>query len=242
MFVAEGVHLVREALESGAEIELFARSPRLRESDDGLKLARRIDADSRPSFEAGDAALDSVQDARSAQPVLAVVRRPSWPEDVGFDTPESPLIVAACGVQDPGNLGAIVRTADAAGASACFVCGSSADPFHPRAVRATMGSLFRLPVLRDDAEAVRQRMRERHVLAVAADPHAGQPYFERDLTVPLGLFLGAEGAGLPDTLRDSLDVRLHIPLRAGVESLSVNAAAAVLLFEAGRQRAADRSR
>lgn len=240
VFVAEGLHLVREALDSGAKVELIALSPRLQAGAEGRALLERIRAADAACFEAADSVLDSVQDARSAQPVLAVVRRPRWEPEAGL-APASggaALLVAVCGVQDPGNLGAIVRAADAAGAGACYVCGATVDPFHPRAVRATMGSLLRLPVLAADAVELRARLRERGVAAVAADPRGETVYSAADLTRPLGLFLGAEGGGLPASLVEACDERLRIPLRAGVESLSVSAAAAVLLFEAARQRTA----
>jgi len=237
VLVAEGTRLVREALASGAEIELIVTSPRLRERAEGAGLARELARAGPPCYETADSVLESVQDARGAQPVLAVVRRPAWTEGTGL-TPPAPLVVVACGLQDPGNLGALVRSAEAAGATACFVCGDSVDPFHPRAVRATMGSIFRLPLFVASPLDLLRRLRQHGIAALAASAHEGRDYRLADLRRPVALFLGREGSGLPDELDAALDGRIRIPLRPPVESLSVGAAAAVLLFEAARQREA----
>lgn len=240
VLVAEGVHLAREALGAGVEIEFVVVSNKLRAGAEGRGLLAEVAARGLACFEAADRVLDSVQDARSSQGVVTVARRPRWPLGAGFfrgSEGGAPLIVVAWGLQDPGNLGSIVRTADGAGATACFVCGEGADPFHPRAVRATMGSIFRLPVLETPGPELCQRIRRHGLVAVGADPRGSVTHDRADLTPPLALFLGAEGRGFPATLVRQLDLRVRIPLRSGVESLSVGAAAAVVLFEAARQRA-----
>lgn len=238
VLVAEGIHLVREALRNRAALEFVVVSPKLRRHAEAEALLREIGERRIPCHEVADTVLDSIQDARAPQPVLALVRRPAWPDDAGFATDGTALLVVACGLQDPGNLGTLLRTADAAGAGACFVCGDSADVFHPRAVRATMGSIFRLPALRAEPRELLGRLRARGIATLAADPAGGTDYRDSDLTRPVALFFGSEAAGLPRELLLALDERLHIPLRAGVESLSIGAAAAILLFEMARQRRA----
>ena len=237
VFVAEGIHLVSEALAARAAVELVAVSPRLLLKPEGRALMREIEGRGMPCVEAADSVLDSVQDARSPQPVLALVGRPRWSHEQALSRDDSaPLIVVAFGLQEPGNLGALVRTADGAGAAACYVCGDSVDPYHPRAVRATMGSIFRLPTPRVDLPDLLRRFRDRAVRTIGTSPSATTSYLECDLARPVAVFFGREGTGLPDELAARLDDRVHIPLRPGVESLSVGAAAAVLLFEAARQR------
>ncbi|MHC4991166.1 MAG: TrmH family RNA methyltransferase, partial [Planctomycetota bacterium] len=181
--------------------------------------------------------LDGLQDARSPQPILLLARRPSRTlERCLEDLPPAPLLVVTCGIQDPGNLGAVVRTAEAAGAAACFVAGDSVDPFHPRAVRATMGSIFRLPVIGVAPGRLLERLGEIGVRTVGASSSAELAYHAVDLRPATALFFGGEGAGLSADLLTRLDCAVRVPLRAGVDSLSVGAAAAVLLFEAARQR------
>jgi TrmH family RNA methyltransferase len=237
VFLAEGIHLAQAALAARAPIVTAAWSTRLLATEEGRELHAALEGAGTAAVEVDPAVLSSIQDARSPQPITLVVRRPRWPPDAGLDAEApGPLVVAACGVQDPGNLGTIVRTADAAGATACFACEGCADPFHPRAVRASMGSIFRLPVPRRAAADLAREGRARGLNLVATDPRGTTPLFACDLRGPLAVFLGSEGTGLPQDLLDASDWRVRIPLRRGVESLSVGAAAAVLLFEAVRQR------
>jgi TrmH family RNA methyltransferase len=241
VFVAEGIHLVDEALGARVDVEMFVASPKLHATDEGRALSRRIDETGSSRFEVADAVLESLQDARSPQPVLALVRRPApaIDETLAPSAGEPAMVLVIHGVQDPGNLGALLRTADAAGAAAAFVCGGGADPYHPRAVRASMGSVFRLPPVEASADAILESIGSAGLVTVGTDASGGPAYHELDLRRPMALVLGGEGRGLPAELAASLDETAHIPMRAGVESLSVAAAAAVILFEAARQRAAD---
>jgi len=239
VFIAEGVHLAQTALAFSADVELVVISPRLGATAEGRALLAEIQARGLDWAETTDAVLDSVQDARSPQPVLCLVRRPGRTADAALETDDAvPLVIVAAGIQDPGNLGAVVRTADAAGASACFVLEGSCDPFHPRAVRATMGAIFRIPVVQEPPETLLARLRAHGIRIIGTDAGQGNDYDRCDLTGPLAILLGSEGAGLPDPLRVALDENVRVPMREGVESLSVGAAAAVVLFEAARQRRA----
>lgn len=239
VFLAEGVHLAQEALQSAADVELVVYSKRLSSREEGRALLRAVAQRQLSCAEADDALLDSIQDARSPQPIVMLVRRPDWPLDAGLCVPgPTPLAVVAVGIQDPGNLGSLVRTADAAGATACFVVQGSADPFHPRAVRATMGSVFRMPIFLDSETGLVERLRARGLRLIGTETTTGVVYHGCDLTRPSALFFGAEGTGLAPALRSELDESIQVPMRAGVNSLSVGAAAAVVLFEAARQRAA----
>lgn len=235
--VAEGIHLVEEALAAGAHIEALVFDRRLEEHPRGEALQAAAAAQEIPAHEVTPRLMESLQDARSPQPVLALVRWNAPDVDrLLAALPPEPLVVVAHSIQDPGNLGALLRSADAAGADAFVACGACADLAHPRAVRASKGSLFRLAAGRDDADAVAQRLRDRGLRTVGSAPGAPLPYHESDLRGPLALFLGSEADGLPAALMDALDTTVSIPMRDGVQSLSVGAAAAVLLFEAARQR------
>jgi TrmH family RNA methyltransferase len=236
VLVAEGIHLAQEALGAGAVIELAVTAPRLLESPEGRSLATRLREASVPMHEASDATIDGFQDARSPQPVVLLVRRIVWPLDAVLDNRAGPpLVVIACGVQDPGNLGALMRTAEAAGATGFLASEGSADLTHPRTVRATMGSIFRMPAAERSLDEILDRAGSTGLRLVGAET-SGDSYDAFDWTVPLALLVGAEGSGLPERARARLHARVAIPMAAGVESLSVGAAAAVLLFEAARAR------
>jgi TrmH family RNA methyltransferase len=157
------------------------------------------------------------------------------PTDVRELVRSGTLALVLESVQDPGNLGSIVRSADAAGCQLCFVTGPSVDPYHPRAVRATMGSIFRLPLIRAESDSALRALADDGFELIGADPHDGETYDTCDLTGRVALVLGGESAGLNDAVRARLSRTVRVPMREGVESLSVAAAAAVLLFETARQ-------
>lgn len=241
VFVAEGIHLVREALAGGAEIEAVVRTPRLDQTAEGRLLAARLAASVAAVRSVAEETMEGLQEARSPQPVLAIVRRPPVGLDAALDGRSSPaLVVAVHDLQDPGNLGSLLRSADAAGATGFVVTGSGADLFHPKTVRATMGAIFRLPAAAADTEAFLGGLRKRNIRTVAADPRAAASYDDVDWSVPIAILLGSEGAGLPAELAGRLHVRVRIPMIEGAESLSVAAAGAVLAFEAARMRRAAR--
>jgi len=146
-------------------------------------------------------------------------------------------VLVAAGIQDPGNLGALLRTAEAAGATGAYLTDGAADPFSWKALRGSMGSAFRLPHRRRLATAdALSRLEARGVTVVAADPEGGQRYDHADLRRPVAILLGPEGAGLAPTTRARASAAVAIPMARGVESLNVAVAAGVLLFEAARQR------
>ena len=237
VFVAEGVHLAQEALESGREIEAVFVSPRLGSTADGRALLAAIGDRAVQCYHTEDATLDAAQDARSPQPVTCLVRRRVRHDaEIDQTLADGSLVIVLEGIQDPGNMGALLRTADGAGCDLALVAGASADPYHPRAVRATMGSIFRLPVVEQPADSAVGRLRDHGYHLAGAAPRDGTIYGEADLGGKLALVLGNEGSGISSGLREQLDLALTIPLREGVESLSVGAAAAVLLFEIARQR------
>lgn len=237
VLVAEGLHLVEEALGSGVAIELIVVSAGLEASDEGRRLLASAERRGVPVHEVAEQVMDSLQDARSPQPVLGLVR---WPVSTLSSVLEGlaadGLVVVVHGVQDPGNLGSLLRTADAAGAGALVAARGGADLTHPRTVRASTGSIFRLPSVMAESEEILRELRARGFRTVGSSPSSSTPYDAEPWSGPLALFVGGEGAGLPAGLLAGLDASVSIPMREGVESLSVGAAAAVLLFEAARRR------
>jgi RNA methyltransferase, TrmH family len=161
--------------------------------------------------------------------VLAVVEIPSTP------LPESAtLLLVAVGIEKPGNLGAMARTADAAGADALLIADAHVDPWNPNAIRASTGAVFTLPVV----EATLEELKALRAELVAATTDATTSYTDADLTNPLTVAVGAEDKGLPKTWLDAADRQITIPLAPGAtDSLNAATAAAIVLFEARRQRA-----
>jgi RNA methyltransferase, TrmH family len=146
-------------------------------------------------------------------------------------------VVIAINVQDPGNLGAIIRVAEAAGATGAVTAGTSADPFGWKALRGSMGSAFRLPAAIDaDAGRAIAEARRHGCRIVAAVPRGGHPPSDVDLTGAIAILIGGEGPGLASILVEAADERVTIPMQPPVESLNAAVAAALLVYEARRQR------
>lgn len=147
------------------------------------------------------------------------------------------LAVVLVGASDPGNLGTILRTADAAGTDAVVVCSGSVDPHNPKAVRASAGSLFHLPVARGlDPHRAVEACRTAGLRPIAVDGRGEVTHTEADLTGRSALLFGSEAHGLDEGLLAACDARVRVPIHGGAESLNLAAAAAVVLYEAARQR------
>lgn len=150
---------------------------------------------------------------------------------------EPRLIPVLCAVRDPGNAGTILRSADAAGADAVVFAGDSVDPYNPKTVRASAGSVFHLPLVRGArVETAVRGLRERGMQILAADPHGDESVYDTDLGEPSAVLFGNEAWGLPADVRAHADRTIRVPIRDGAESLNLAAAASVVLFESVRAR------
>jgi TrmH family RNA methyltransferase len=150
--------------------------------------------------------------------------------------PDRALIVIAESIEKPGNLGTILRSADAAGAHAVIVCDSCTDINNPNVVRASIGTLFALPVIETSTENTLQWLKIHHISTIATTPHATQLYTTADMTPNTAIVLGPEQYGLSNAWLDNADQKVRIPMAGQSDSLNVAAAATILLFEAVRQR------
>lgn len=233
--LVEGPKLLEEALASGVEVVEAVMGPRGGSTQRGARLLETLVARGVPVRRMDEDLVGALSETETSQGMVALARRPTFAEDALYRG--VPLIVVAVGLQDPGNLGGLLRSAEAAGATGAYLTTGTADPLSWKALRGSMGSAFRLPHHRGLAvdEAVR-RLRARGVALVAAAADGDVPYDRTDLRRPVAILLGREGAGLPADLVEEADERLAIPMRGGVESLNVGVAAGVLLFEAARQR------
>ncbi len=156
------------------------------------------------------------------------------PEDI--DLPGDPLLLVIDGLEKPGNLGALLRTADSAGADAVFVTGAGTDLFNPNVVRASMGSLFARPVTQVGTDQLLAWLRRRGWRIVATSPGAHSSYWDADLTGGCAIVLGTEHDGLPMSVLEAADEQVLIPMHGMADSLNVATAGALLLYEALRQR------
>ncbi|MEW6715035.1 MAG: RNA methyltransferase [Nitrospirota bacterium] len=158
-------------------------------------------------------------------------------KDISLSIP--PLLIVVEGAEKPGNLGAILRSADAAGADGVIVCGKGADIYNPNVVRASMGALFTIPVIESTAEEAIRWLKGKDIMIVAATPNADKSYFDADLKVACAIVMGSEHEGLSSVLLKAADIKVMIPMKGKADSLNLSAATAVILYEAVRQRRGD---
>jgi TrmH family RNA methyltransferase len=150
--------------------------------------------------------------------------------------PEAPLLLVIEAVEKPGNLGAILRVADGAGADAVIVCDPGTDIFNPNVLRASTGAFFTVPVVEEDASRVRSWLRELRIRGVATTPATAIAYTDADLRGPVAILLGAEDRGLSAEWLMRADLQVRIPMRGEADSLNVSVTAALMAYEAVRQR------
>jgi TrmH family RNA methyltransferase len=236
LMLLDGVHLVEEAAQAGLRIRhVIVSSDALEQRDVGRILEALIGREADIAV-AGRAVMDAVSPVRSPSSIAALADRPSHPADGPYRDAE-PFVLVAADVQDPGNLGAIVRVAEASGATGLIVAGASADPFGWKALRGSMGSALRLPIAADrDALNAIGQARHHGCRVIATVARGGLPYVDTDFRRATAVVVGAEGAGLAEALVSAADAHVSIPMQAPVESLNVAVAAAILAYEARRQR------
>jgi TrmH family RNA methyltransferase len=215
LFVAEGPREVGRARAAGLAIRATYFAPALLDWGDGEPVDERV--------------LRKMSYRAEPEGVIAVVEIPERELP-----PDATLVLVAVGIEKPGNLGAMARTADAAGADAILVAEARSDPWNPNAIRASTCAVFTLPIV----DATREQIAALPMNKVAAALGAPTRHTELDFTTPTAFLVGAEDAGLSDRYRDLADAQVEIPMRGrAADSLNASTAAAVLLFEAVRQRA-----
>jgi TrmH family RNA methyltransferase len=236
-FIVEGAKVLGEALAAGAAIESVYVDRAV--ADPSGALDRVLDdayAAGVRVFDLAPGVLSRVADTVTPQPVMAILPQVDVP--LG-DLAGADLVVVCVDLRDPGNAGTVVRSAEAAGAGGVVCCDGSVDMFNPKTVRASAGALFRVPVVSGgDPSEVLAELGRWGLTRLGTTARGGEDYTEVNLTRPVALVLGNEAHGLPAGLAGVLDGHVTIPMSGRAESLNAGMAAAVLCFEAARQRRA----
>lgn len=237
----EGPKLVLDALAAGVVLIEAGASARAETTPVGACALAALEGAAVPLRRLAPDLLRSLSEAETSQGLVALARRPSFDESSLFRA--TPLVLLAHAVQNPGNLGALLRTAEAAGATGAYLTAGSADPLSWKALRGSMGSAFRLPhVYGLPLEEALDRLAARGIPVMATAADGERVYDEANLRGPVAILVGTEGTGLPSPVLRRAAARLRVPLRPPVESLNVGVAAALVLFEAARQRSRDEGR
>ena len=240
----EGLRILEEAIRSGLRFSaVFFRESAQDRADRLLpQIGAQVETLLLP-----DKLFDSLVPSESPQGVAALVRLKEFSLDDVMDRMQVGPIVVLAGLQDPGNLGTILRSAEAFGTAGVVLGEGTVSPFNSKVVRASAGSVFRLPIVHGQAsrheksgtiklEEISQKLRTQGVRLIATSSHKGTPLDQADLKSATAIFFGNEGAGLPREVMARMGESIVIPHTAQVESLNAGVAASIVLYEAARQR------
>lgn len=234
-FLIEGIHLVDEARRQGL-LDKVIYCNFIQRTPEGRDLLNKILSSGIPCEEASEFVIKHLSSVETPQGIIAS----AFPNisDLGdlFEA-ENPLIIVACGIQDPGNLGTIIRTADAAGCSGFILAQGSVDPYNEKVIRASSGSIFHLNIVRmDDIIDIISSLKRRGVKVISSFIEGSKSYFDAEYSGPTAILIGNEGQGLPENVGRLSDEVVSIPMAGKAESLNAAISAAVILYEALRQR------
>lgn len=241
LFVAEGIKLVKEAAKYGRLrqvlikeslwLDRWQEKPESEIAEEFSGKNRRIGVDVVP-----DDLFDLAADTVTPQGILGMVDMPSYSQEEILNSPAG-LYLLLDDLRDPGNLGTMIRTSEAAGVAGVIMSKGTVDLFNPKVVRATMGAIFRVPFLYVESlpEMIRQ-MKQKNISVYGTILEESRVYDDPDYTKPSGIVVGNEANGISKEVRESLSGRIHIPMEGSVESLNAAVAAAIVLYEASRQR------
>lgn len=237
VFVIEGIRIIEDALADGAEFVQIYHSPILADNPRGRELLLQLRARDVKEVPVDEKTFLEIAETEAPQGLLAVVRQPEYElNNLLLRKSLYPHIIMLNSIQDPGNLGTILRTAAGAGWAGAILTPGTVDLYNPKSLRATMGAIFKLPICRMAADdTLWTTLRAAGYQVIAADISGEQWHFEVDLRRPTLVVVGNEGNGIEDHILDAVDEKVKIPMAPHAESLNVAIAAGVLIFEGVRQ-------
>ena len=231
-FLIEGPHLVEMALNAGVQIKEVFATEEFMNTKEHQSMLKKITAS---VFQVTEQLLKKITDTETPQGIVAfAVYEPVTLATLSLKA--TPFLIVLDAIQDPGNLGTIIRTADAAGADAVILLPGSCDAFAPKVIRATAGSLFNLPLIYAEQHTLVDWLCKEKIQLAVTTADTGKIVFEADLAGGIAIAFGNEAHGISDHLRKAADLFLNIPILGKAESLNVATSAAICLYEAVRQR------
>ncbi|MDR0799003.1 MAG: RNA methyltransferase, partial [Dysgonamonadaceae bacterium] len=233
LFIVEGARELSLALTSNYVVDSAYICPELFEKTDYPEIIHRLDPNL--VFELDLPVFQKIAYRENSDGVLALIRSQSHTL-ADLNLPENPFLIVLESVEKPGNLGAILRTADAAKVDAVIICDPLTDIYNPNVIRSSVGCLFTVPVAVSSNTETLEFLQKRRIKSYAAELTAAQYYQDTDFTVSSAIIMGTEADGLTSFWLEHADVRIKIPMRGVIDSLNVSVSTAVLTFEGMRQR------
>lgn len=235
LFVIEGLRFVEEAVCAGIPLVKAYFTAHLLRAERGAQLVDKLTGQGVAVQEVAPRVMEKMAATEQPQGMLATVR--VLEPDLAALENAQPFLLICDKIQDPGNLGTIIRSADAAGVQAIFTTTGTVDVYNAKVLRSTMGSIFRVPVFAEqDIDSIINILSKRGIILVGTTLAARQWHFETDFCRPVAIWLGGEAAGIENSVMARLPELVKIPMPGGAESLNVAAAASILMFECVRQR------
>lgn len=238
LFIAEGLREIVLAIRAGYRIDqLFICEEQL-QPDPGYRLEEvQGRVNEKAVYYLSHEVYAFLAYRESTEGIIAVLRAREHPLD-SLTLPEKPLLLVIESAEKPGNLGAMLRTADAAGVDAVIICDPRTDLYNPNVIRSGIGTVFTNQIAICDSEEAIRFLQHKNILILAAELNATEAYFQQDLKQPVAVVVGSEAHGLSDPWIQHAGARIKIPMKGTIDSLNVSVSAAVILYEAVRQRTA----
>ncbi|NBI28922.1 TrmH family RNA methyltransferase [Chengkuizengella marina] len=228
-YIVEGIHLVKEALNNtNVIVEHVVYS-----YEKGVP-EELLDYEERKWIGVSDDIINKCSDTKTPQGIFAIVYKKNGDDSILFK--DSALVVVCDAIQDPGNLGTIIRSADAVGATGVVLGKGCVDLYHPKTVRSTMGSIFHLPIIESDLNGMLQKAQNHSIQVLNTSLKAESNFFQTDLTKASWIIVGNEGNGVSPELHQYVSKQIKIPIEGSAESLNVAMATTIMLYETLRQR------
>lgn len=231
----DGIREISHALDAGVTLAEIFFCPALCRSEESQVLLQRLESVPAKHFRVPSSLFEKLAFGDRTEGVVAVAETPAT-DLAALDLPPAPLVAVLEGVEKPGNLGAVFRSAEAAGVSAVLIADGRTDIFNPAAIRASLGAVFCLSVAAGTSEEVQAWLREHQVSMFAARVDGSVPYTDIEFTSGSAIVLGSEDTGLTPVWTDDDITAIHLPMAGQIDSLNVSTTAAILFYEAQRQR------
>lgn len=226
LFVLEGEKLVREGIDRLASIFYSEKLP----------IVEEIREKKIQSYKISKELMQRVTSLQTPPIILGIAKKPAWKLESLLKIENLRLLVGI-EIQDPGNLGTMIRSADASGTTGIILSKGTVDPYNPKVVRSTMGSIFRVPIIEvDDLHELLKELKSKGIRVIGSSLTAGKSHWNVDLTGKIAMLIGNEGSGISNEVLSLCDLLVKIPIFGKAESLNAAMASAILLYEAARQR------
>jgi len=230
LFFIEGIRFVEEALKEGVQIERILVSDKLAETNSGYEILKKVSNGGYPVFQLPHKLFMEISDTQNPQWILAVLSMKNCDIEDVWD--EKNFFVILDSVQDPGNMGTIIRTADAAGMTGVIVSKGCVDVYNPKVLRSTMGSIFHIPICQSqDIFETMDRMKKRGIKICAAHLEGSCDYFDLEYKNNIAIVIGNEANGISEEVKNFADILVRIPMPGRAESLNASVAAVILMYE-----------